>query len=87
MVSACLEAHRITGDKRWFKEARIAFEWFTGENDLNLSVYDASTGGCYDGIRSAKVNQNQGGESTVVFLLALVEMTLSEHVIQVGESR
>ena len=87
MVSACLEAHRITGDKRWFKEARIAFEWFTGENDLNSSVYDAATGGCYDGLHPASVNQNQGGESTVIFLLALAEMTLSEHVIQEGESQ
>jgi len=25
MVSACLEAHRITGDKKWYKEARRAF--------------------------------------------------------------
>ena len=33
MVSACLEAHRITGDKRWRKEARRAFEWFLGRND------------------------------------------------------
>ncbi len=85
MVSACLEAHRITGDKRWFNEARIAFEWFTGENDLNLSVYDAATGGCYDGLHATRVNQNQGGESTVVFLLALVEMALSEHVILEGD--
>ena len=34
MVSACLEAYRITGDKRWRKEARRAFEWFLGRNDL-----------------------------------------------------
>lgn len=27
-VSACLEAFRITGDKRWRTEARRAFQWF-----------------------------------------------------------
>ncbi|HEY2990135.1 MAG TPA: glycosyltransferase family 4 protein, partial [Candidatus Binatia bacterium] len=45
MVSACLEAERITGDKRWRKEARRAFEWFLGRNDLNLPIYDPTTGG------------------------------------------
>ena len=44
MVSACLEAYRITGDKRWHKEARRAFEWFLGRNDLNLPIYDPTTG-------------------------------------------
>jgi len=50
MVSACLEAGRITGDKRWRKEARRAFEWFLGRNDLNLPLYDPTTGGCRDGL-------------------------------------
>jgi hypothetical protein len=37
-------------------------------------VYDFSTGGCRDGIGVAQVNQNQGAESTVCFLMALLEM-------------
>ena len=40
MVSACLEAYRIIGDKRWRREARRAFDWFLGRNDLNLPIYD-----------------------------------------------
>lgn len=28
MVSACLEAQRVTGDDRWYDEAQRAFEWF-----------------------------------------------------------
>src|SRR3989454_6466634 len=40
MVSACLEAHRITGNKSWYKEARCAFDWFLGRNDLDLPIYD-----------------------------------------------
>ena len=55
MVSACLEAFRITGDKIWDKEARRAFEWFLGRNDLNISVYDPTTGGCRDGLHSGSV--------------------------------
>src|SRR5512147_2264877 len=30
MVSACLEAHRITGNNSWHVEARSAFDWFLG---------------------------------------------------------
>ena len=55
MVSACLEAFRITGDKLWNKEARRAFEWFLGRNDLNLPLYDPTTGGCRDGLHSDRL--------------------------------
>ncbi len=63
MISACLEAHRITGENRWHKEARRAFEWFLGRNDLHLPVYDPTTGGCRDGLHSDRPNENQGAES------------------------
>ena len=79
MVSACLEAYRITGDKRWSKEARRAFEWFLGRNDLNLSVYDPTTGGCRDGLHADRPNENQGAESTLAFLQALLELRLAEN--------
>ncbi len=78
MVSACLEAFRITGDKFWKKEARRAFEWFLGRNDLNLSVYDPTTGGCRDGLHSDRLNENQGSESTLAFLQSLLELRLAE---------
>lgn len=78
MVSACLEAFRITGNKFWNKEARRAFEWFLGRNDLNLSVYDPTTGGCRDGLHSDRLNENQGAESTLAFLQSLLELRLAE---------
>ncbi len=78
MVSACLEAFRITGDKFWVKEARRAFEWFLGHNDLNLSLYDPTTGGCRDGLHSDRTNENQGAESTLAFLQSLLELRLVE---------
>ena len=40
MVSAGLEAYRLSGDERWRREVRRAFEWFLGRNDLNLPLYD-----------------------------------------------
>ena len=80
-VSACLEAYRITGDEQWREEAHRAFEWFLGRNDLQRPLYHAGTGGCFDGLSSDRVNQNQGAESTISFLTALAEMQLSEHLI------
>jgi glycosyltransferase involved in cell wall biosynthesis len=78
MVSACLEAQRITGDKRWSKEARRAFDWFLGRNDLNLPIYDPTTGGCRDGLHPDRTNENQGAESSLAFLQAMLELRLAE---------
>jgi glycosyltransferase involved in cell wall biosynthesis len=82
MISACLEADRITGDKRWRKEARRAFDWFIGRNDLNLPIYDPTTGGCRDGLHPDRPNQNQGAESTLAFLQSLLELRLVENALQ-----
>jgi len=73
-VGACMEALHATGDDFWKQEAERAFEWFLGANDLRLSIYDPSTGGCRDGLHEHRVNENQGAESTLSFLLARAEI-------------
>lgn len=80
-VSACIEAWHATGDSWWCLEAQRSFEWFLGGNDSNLPLYDATTGGCFDGLHANRVNQNQGAESTVSFLLALAEMKALNHEV------
>jgi hypothetical protein len=75
-VSAYLEAYRATGDDRWRKEAWSAFNWFLGDNDLQIALYDPTTGGCRDGLHPERVNENQGAESTLAFLMAQVEIRL-----------
>jgi hypothetical protein len=82
MASACLEAYRSTGDESWRKEARRSFEWFLGRNDLNLPVYDPTTGGCRDGLHPDRPNENQGAESTLAFLQTLLELRLAENTLQ-----
>jgi glycosyltransferase involved in cell wall biosynthesis len=82
MISACLEAYGMTGDERWRKQAQRAFDWFLGRNDLHTPIYDSTTGGCRDGLHPDRVNRNQGGESTLAFLLSLVEMRLAENIIR-----
>jgi glycosyltransferase involved in cell wall biosynthesis len=77
-IGACLQAHEITGETFWLDEAWCAFRWFLGENDLQVPLYDAVTGGCRDGLHPDRVNENQGAESTVSFLMALLEMQQAE---------
>jgi len=86
MVSACLAASGVTGEARWQEEARRAFEWFLGRNDLGVSLYDSSSGGCRDGLHPDRANENQGAESTLAFLLALLEMRLAEHVMGLADA-
>ncbi len=73
-VSAFLQAYRATGKGRWRKEAWTAFNWFLGDNDLQIALYDPTTGGCRDGLHPDRANENQGAESTLSFLMALLEM-------------
>ncbi|MBI5068023.1 MAG: glycosyltransferase family 4 protein [Deltaproteobacteria bacterium] len=81
MVAACLEAYRATRDASWSKEARRAFEWFLGRNDLGQPLYDFGGGGCSDGLHQDRVSENQGAESTLAFHLSLAEMSGSEHLV------
>jgi len=79
-ISACLEAYRITDEERWRMQAWSAFNWFLGDNDLQLPLYDSVTGGCRDGLHPERANQNQGSESTLSFLMALLEMKALGHL-------
>ncbi|MGB8224625.1 MAG: glycosyltransferase family 4 protein [Polyangiales bacterium] len=84
-VSACLDAWRVTGDEEWPREMWRAFSWFLGENELQAPLYDASTGGCLDGLHPDRPNENQGAESTLSFLLALTEMSALDSEKQLRE--
>jgi glycosyltransferase involved in cell wall biosynthesis len=77
-VSACMHAFRITGDHRWAEDARRAFTWFLGQNQLQQPLYQPLSGGCRDALHADRVNENEGAESTLSFLLALVDMHADE---------
>ena len=79
-ISACLEAYRLTDERFWLEEAQRVFRWFLGKNDLQVPLYDATTGGCRDGLHPDRVNENQGAESTLSFLMALLEMQAAKAV-------
>lgn len=73
-VAACLEVYGLTEEGQWLEEAHRVFRWFLGKNDLQVPLYDATTGGCRDGLHPDRINENQGAESTLSFLMALLEM-------------
>jgi glycosyltransferase involved in cell wall biosynthesis len=77
-VAACMHAFRTTGDHRWADHARRAFTWFLGQNQLHQPLYDPLSGGCRDALHADRVNENEGAESTLSFLLALMEMRADE---------
>ncbi|HUP50657.1 MAG TPA: glycosyltransferase family 4 protein [Thermoanaerobaculia bacterium] len=77
-VSACMQAFRSTGDHRWSEHARRAFTWFLGQNQLQQALYDPFSGGCRDALHADRLNENEGAESTLSFLLALMDMRADE---------
>lgn len=74
LINACSDAYMITGDKKWFEESERCLSWFLGQNDLNIPVCDYKTGGCCDGLECQGVNGNQGAESTLAWVISLINM-------------
>jgi hypothetical protein len=72
MVDACIEAFNITRDEEWVTYAYRCLNWYQGDNELHISLYDHATGGCRDGLEPHDVNENQGAESTLCWLMALL---------------
>ncbi len=74
LVEAEVEAFLATGDEMHGRHAVRAFEWFLGRNRLQRAVYDFATGGCHDGLGASDVNGNEGAESTLAYLQALLAL-------------
>ncbi len=74
LVDACIEAYHVTRENHWTDQAYKAFNWFLGDNDLRTPIYDFTTGGCRDGLHSDRVNENQGAESTLAWLMSVLLM-------------
>lgn len=73
-VLAFRAAYLVTGNHHYLRRMRQSFAWFLGANRLRISIYDSATAGCRDGLGATAPNLNQGAESTVCFLLSLIEM-------------
>jgi glycosyltransferase involved in cell wall biosynthesis len=79
-------AYEATGKSEYLKLQRKAFDWFLGENDLHIPLYDFRTKGCNDGLTPGGVNVNQGAESMLSFLLSLLAIvesySLAEEIVE-----
>jgi hypothetical protein len=67
-------AYDVKGEREYLWLMKKAFNWFLGENDLQIPVYNFTTEGCHDGLMQVGVNANQGAESTLSFLLSVLTM-------------
>jgi glycosyltransferase involved in cell wall biosynthesis len=77
-VSYTIEAlylfYRVFGNGHYSEKMEITFGWFFGNNILGEWMYDPMSGGCHDGLEKSNVNQNQGAESTVCYLMSRLTM-------------
>lgn len=73
-IDACRAAHDMTNDAFWIGEARRAYEWYLGANDLGLALAIPEEGICHDGLTPFDVNRNQGAESVIAFQAATCAM-------------
>ncbi|MHC4426516.1 MAG: glycosyltransferase [Planctomycetota bacterium] len=80
-------AYDATQNDRFLTLQRKAFDWFLGQNDLHIPLYDFRTKGCNDGLTHDGVNTNQGAESTLSFLLSLLTMVESYAIVDKIKAR
>src|SRR3990170_3040085 len=69
-VDAYVFAAKALHKKNYLSRALLAFEWFFGNNRNHRYIYDENTKGVFDGLTKRGVNQNEGAESTVCFLMS-----------------
>lgn len=68
IADACARAATVDTDPIWHDGVRAAAAWFLGDNDAGTPMWDARTGGGYDGLHADGVNKNQGAESTLALI-------------------
>ncbi|MGD2095775.1 MAG: glycosyltransferase, partial [Phycisphaerales bacterium] len=80
-------AYDATQNEKFLKLQRKAFDWFLGQNELHIPLYDFRTKGCYDGLLRDGVNTNQGAESTLSFMLSLLAIVESYVLVDKTQGR
>lgn len=74
LIDANWQAWEATESRDYLKNIYTAFNWFLGKNDLGVTLYDFRSGGCRDGLHPSRVNENEGAESTLSWLMSLHRM-------------
>ncbi len=74
VILAAGDALELTGDLKYAAMAERAYAWFLGANSLGVRVAEPERGACRDGLEEAGANENQGAESTLMWLTAVERM-------------
>jgi glycosyltransferase involved in cell wall biosynthesis len=72
--------YKETKNPEYLEKMRTAFTWYLGNNHLGQVLYNGAAGSCYDGLEKDHVNQNQGAESTVCYLISRLVMEKYKNV-------
>ncbi len=73
-VDAYVFAANALHKRSYLSQALLAFEWFFGNNRNHRYIYDENTKGVFDGLTTRGVNQNEGAESIVCFLMSCLSL-------------
>jgi hypothetical protein len=71
LADACVRAATVTGEDQWLAGARMCVDWFLGDNDAGVPLFDERTGGCSDALTGPDRSRNQGAESTLAMISVL----------------
>ncbi len=75
LIDANFQAYEAAGSESYLDSLYMAFNWFFWEgNVLGDTLYDFRSGGCMDGLHPSRVNENEGAESTLSWLMSLQRM-------------
>jgi hypothetical protein len=69
-VDAYALAYRITGKEKYKEYAFLSYSWFFGNNRNHRCLIDEQTKGIFDGLTTRGVNENEGAESIICFLIS-----------------
>jgi hypothetical protein len=86
-IAACTAAWRYDRSAEWESGATLAFAWFMGENDLRSALVDSETGRCWDGLHPDRPNENTGAESTLSYLLGLIDIRQLSRDVAINRSK
>ena len=71
LLLASQAAFAATGRDRYREAMERAYAWFLGANDRRVQLADPARGACRDALTRDGVNQNEGAESTLMWLMAV----------------
>lgn len=79
LVETYLLAFILSGKDNYLELSLAAFQWFMGRNRLGKSLYLPEYGACADGLDNHGQSKNRGAESTITFLMALMNLYYWEY--------